>query len=124
MSDYPCQECGQEGRGPGAHRAGCSYDPYGNGQCELCDVYLYRDEVGLCKKCAKDDLPKDVMGKFIHPGAAVVVADHRKVGSLMKFVQVPGRVNAVDEHGVRVTWNYREQNITRADASRRLVVIG
>ena len=26
MSDYPCPECGQEGRGLSAHKYGCSYD--------------------------------------------------------------------------------------------------
>lgn len=61
MSDYPCQHCWVEGRGPSGHKADCPYndftkqDPktgkYYVDVCKKCGCYLYKWEKDTCLSC-------------------------------------------------------------------------
>lgn len=55
MSDYPCQECGHEGRGIGAHSLRCSRQRYSGDVCQCGESYLLKSQ-WLCEDCSKDPL--------------------------------------------------------------------
>jgi RecJ-like exonuclease len=55
MSDFPCSECMEEGRGPFAHKRDCSRQRYKMPLevCRLCkQVWLMKD-TKLCEYCVK-----------------------------------------------------------------------
>lgn len=75
MSDYPCSECGVEGRGLFAHKDNCSRQEFTKIVCECGDYYLRRGQK-LCEDCQKIKV-FDFRGKTIRVGCTVAYAGRK-----------------------------------------------
>ncbi len=75
MSDYPCPECGTEGRGPFAHKPDCPHQQWTRNVCECGDYYLRKGEK-ICEQCQKIKV-LDFRGKTVRVGATVAYAGRK-----------------------------------------------